>query len=57
MIDDGVHDGKGHLLGRVRTQLCQEIVFFDTDHHPAIPQGYLLARIVTSALHADISLT
>jgi hypothetical protein len=56
MIDDGAYDGKGHMLGQVRTQLSQEFVFFDTGCHPVIPQEYLLAWIAASALHGDIPL-
>ena len=56
MIDDGAYDGKGHMLGEIRTQLSQEFVFFNSSCHLAIPQRNLLARTAASALHGETTL-
>jgi hypothetical protein len=41
MVDNGVHDGKRHLFGQVRTQLFQEFVFFDIGYHLCIAQEHV----------------
>jgi len=48
-VDDRAKDGEGHILGQVRTQLCQKFFFLKASAVILPPLRDRLARIAASA--------